>query len=110
MNGLAEFDFFVRFDDDEPKVEIVGRDQVVARTLAASIALEADEPVTCTWDGLGRRRRARSQPGRYRLAGDASRARTGRWSSRSASTSSRGAKAVATTLSFGEPCEPEEEE
>jgi len=62
----AEIGFFVRFDSDEATVEIVGRDQVVARTLAASIALEDEVPVTCLWDG---RNDAgdKVEPGRYRL-------------------------------------------
>jgi hypothetical protein len=62
----AEIGFFVRFDSDEAKVEIVGRDQVVAKTLAASIALEADEPVNCLWDGRDDEGE-KVEPGRYRL-------------------------------------------
>ena len=62
----AEISFFVRVDSDEGKVEIVGRDQVVARTLAPSIALEAGEPVTCVWDGQDDEG-AKVEPGRYRL-------------------------------------------
>lgn len=62
----AEIEFFVRFDSPEATVEIVGRDQVVAKTLASPLALEANEPVTCTWDAVGDDGR-RVDPGRYRL-------------------------------------------
>lgn len=62
----AEIEFFVRYDEPEATVEIVGRDQVVAKTLAAPIALEADTPVTCTWDAMGDDGK-RVEPGRYRL-------------------------------------------
>ena len=62
----AEIGFFVRFDSDDAKVEIVGRDQVVARTLAASIALEDEVTVTCLWDGRDDAG-DKVDPGRYRL-------------------------------------------
>jgi hypothetical protein len=62
----VEIGFFVRFDTDEAKVEIVGRDQVVARTLAPAIALVDEVPVTCVWDGLDDAGE-RVEPGRYRL-------------------------------------------
>ncbi|HYH60451.1 MAG TPA: hypothetical protein VD766_01155 [Solirubrobacterales bacterium] len=64
--GLAEITFFVRFDEPGAKVEVVGRDQVIARTLAPSIALNEDEPVTCAWDGLDDDG-GKVEPGRYRL-------------------------------------------
>jgi len=64
--GLAEITFFVRFDEPTATVEIVGRDQVVARTLAPSIALNEDEALTCAWDGLDDDG-DKVEPGRYRL-------------------------------------------
>ena len=62
----AELEFFVRYDSADAKVEIVGRDQVLARTLASSIALEANTPVLCTWDATNDDGE-RVEPGRYRL-------------------------------------------
>ena len=38
----------------------------MARTLAASIALESEEPVTCVWDGRDDEG-DKVEPGRYRL-------------------------------------------
>ncbi len=64
--GLSEFVFFVRFDEPRAKVEIVGRDQVVTRTLAPSIALSSEEPITCRWDGIDDDGE-KAGPGRYRL-------------------------------------------
>lgn len=64
--GFSEFVFFVRFDEPSATVEIVGRDQVVIRTLATSIALQAEGAVSCTWDGLDDDG-DRAEPGRYRL-------------------------------------------
>jgi len=65
-NGSAEITFFVRFDEPEAKVEIVGRDQVVARTLAPSIALSSEGAIRCFWDGLDDSGE-KVEPGRYRL-------------------------------------------
>jgi flagellar hook assembly protein FlgD len=62
----VEIEFFVRADSQDATVEIVGRDQVVARTLAASIVLEKEEPVTCVWDGRDDAGDKVDQ-GRYRL-------------------------------------------
>jgi hypothetical protein len=64
--GLSEITFFVRFDEPAAKVEIVGQNQVVARTLAPSIALSEDESVTCAWDGFDDEG-DKVEPGRYRL-------------------------------------------
>ncbi|MDQ3760018.1 MAG: hypothetical protein M3331_08770 [Actinomycetota bacterium] len=64
--ALAEIIFFVRFDEEEATVEIVGRDQVVARTLAESIPLVADERIRCVWDGRDDEGE-KAEPGRYRL-------------------------------------------
>ena len=64
--GFAEITFFVRFDDPTATVEMVGRDQVVARSLATSIALTEDERVTCVWNGLDDDG-DKVEPGRYRL-------------------------------------------
>jgi hypothetical protein len=62
----AEIEFFVRFDSEAATVEMVGRDQVVARTLADSIRLEAEQPLSCLWDGLDDDGHP-VEPGRYRL-------------------------------------------
>ena len=64
--GGAEIVFFVRFDESEATIEIVGRDQVVARTLAAPIALSTEMPIRCEWDGLDDDGE-KVGPGRYRL-------------------------------------------
>lgn len=64
--SAVEIEFFVRTESDGATVEIVGRDQVVARTLAASIVLEEKVPVNCTWDGRDDSGE-RVEPGRYRL-------------------------------------------
>ena len=61
-----DIEFFVRFDSEEATIEIVGRDQDLARTLAAGVALESEEPVTCVWDGLDDEGDP-AEPGRYRL-------------------------------------------
>lgn len=63
---VAEIVFFVRFDEPEAKVEIVGRDQIVARTLAPALRLAEEDPVVCTWDGLDDEA-VPVEPGRYRL-------------------------------------------
>lgn len=64
--AFAEIVFFVRLPDEDAKVEIVGRDQVVTRTLADSIALDSDQRVRCLWDGLDDEGED-APPGRYRL-------------------------------------------
>ncbi len=74
--GTATFEFFVRFDDPAAVVEVVGRNQVVARTLDPALEVEAGEPIKCVWDGLLDAEGAepgasagpeRALPGRYRL-------------------------------------------
>jgi hypothetical protein len=62
----VEIEFFVRFDSEDATVQMVGRDQVVARTLASSIELSEEEPVSCLWDGLDDDGNP-VEPGRYRL-------------------------------------------
>ena len=62
----VDIEFFVRFDSEEALVEIVGRDQELARTLEPAIALESEQPVECVWDGLDDEGN-RVDPGRYRL-------------------------------------------
>ncbi len=64
--GIAEFEFFVRFDEPVATVEIVGRDQVVVRTLDPELALAEEEPVVCVWDGAADEGEP-VEPGRYRL-------------------------------------------
>ena len=63
---LAEIVFFVRRSEEDATVELVGRDQVVARTLAPSIELSSEEPVRCVWDGRDDEGEL-AEPGRYRL-------------------------------------------
>lgn len=62
----AEITFFVREPDPEAAVYIVGRDLRQIRTLDRSVALEADEEVTYTWDGEMDSGQT-AAPGRYRL-------------------------------------------
>lgn len=63
---IAEIVFFVRFSEPEARVEIVGRDQVLARTLAPSLSLDEGERIRCAWDGLDDEGE-RVDPGRFRL-------------------------------------------
>jgi hypothetical protein len=70
--GVAEFEFFVRFDEPEARIEIVGRNQVIARTLEPALSVKAGELITCVWDGqLDEGGIAAdggtAPPGRYRL-------------------------------------------
>jgi hypothetical protein len=65
-HGEAALVFFVRFDEPDAKVEIVGRNQVLARTLEPSIALSKDQRIRCVWNGLDDNGEA-VEPGRYRL-------------------------------------------
>jgi hypothetical protein len=64
--SAVDIEFFVRFDSEEATVEIVGRDQELARTLAPAIALESEQPVRCFWDGLDDEGEP-AEVGRYRL-------------------------------------------
>lgn len=50
-SGVAEIVFFVRFDEPDATVQIVGKNKVLARTLATELELSADETVRCVWDG-----------------------------------------------------------
>lgn len=61
-----EIEFFVRFDEPDATIEIVGRNQVVAKTLDESRVLSDSERVRCTWDGTSDSGN-RVEPGRYRL-------------------------------------------
>ena len=65
-NGTAEFEFFVRFSDPAATIEVVGRDQVIARTLADSFPVEEEARITCVWDGRDDSG-DRVEEGRYRL-------------------------------------------
>ena len=65
-SAFAEIVFFVRLADDDATVEIVGRDKVVVRTLADSIALAEEQRVRCLWNGLDDEGE-QATPGRYRL-------------------------------------------
>jgi flagellar hook assembly protein FlgD len=62
----VDIEFFVRLDSDDATIEIVGRDQELTRTLASGMTLEAEEPVTCVWDGADDAG-GLVEPGRYRL-------------------------------------------
>jgi hypothetical protein len=48
----AEIEFFVRFDEQDALVQIVGRDDVPVRTLADGVELRDEERVACEWLGL----------------------------------------------------------
>jgi hypothetical protein len=65
-SGLAEIEFFTRYDDDDATIEIVGRNKVTARTLAAGVSVRADELMRCTWDATDDEGQV-VEPGRYRL-------------------------------------------
>ena len=62
----ARMTFFVRESDDNASVAIVDRHEQLVRTLDASVALDAGEPVTYAWDGRTEAG-AVVAPGRYRL-------------------------------------------
>jgi hypothetical protein len=64
--GKATLQFFVRFDEPDATLEIVGRNQVLARTLEESIALHKDQRITCVWDATDDEGE-KVEPGRYRL-------------------------------------------
>lgn len=64
--GRARIRFFIRFDEPEATVEIVGARRRLARTLGDGVALSADREVVCSWDG--RRDNGKlARPGPYRL-------------------------------------------
>lgn len=58
--------FFVRFDEPEALVEIVGSGDTTVRTFGAGVELRADERVTCAWEGLDDDGDP-APPGNYRL-------------------------------------------
>lgn len=61
-----EVTFFVRFDEPDATIQIVGRSERPVRTLARDAELVAGERVACVWDG--RRNGGRlAPPGAYRL-------------------------------------------
>ena len=62
----AAITFFVRESDSGAQVSIVGRDLRQTRTLDEAVNLEADLPVTYTWDGRMDSGQL-APPGRYRL-------------------------------------------
>jgi hypothetical protein len=47
----VDLTFFVRYDEPEALVEIVGSEDATVRTLASSVPLEAEERIACSWDG-----------------------------------------------------------
>jgi hypothetical protein len=62
----ARITFFVRESDDDARVAIVDRHEQLVRTLDSTVALDAGEPVTYSWDGRTDAG-AVVAPGRYRL-------------------------------------------
>ena len=44
-------EFFVRFDEPEALVEIVGAGDAPVRTFAEDVSLVSEERITCVWDG-----------------------------------------------------------
>ena len=65
-DDTVSIDFFVRFDEPEATVEIVGRDQVIVKTLDPALSLESEATVRCVWDGTTDDG-GTVPPGRYRL-------------------------------------------
>ena len=47
----VQLEFFVRFDEPDALVEIVGSGDTPVRTLAAGVSLVSEERITCIWDG-----------------------------------------------------------
>jgi hypothetical protein len=47
----VQLEFFVRYDEPEALVEIVGSGDVPVRTFATDVELVAEERISCTWDG-----------------------------------------------------------
>jgi hypothetical protein len=47
----VQLEFFVRFDEPEALVEIVGSGDAPVRTFAEDVPLVSEERITCTWDG-----------------------------------------------------------
>jgi hypothetical protein len=47
----VQLEFFVRYDEPEALVEIVGSGDTPVRTFAADADLVAEERISCTWDG-----------------------------------------------------------
>lgn len=62
----VELEFFVRFDEPQALVEIVGSGDATVRTLAAGVTLNEGERVACEWDGLDDEGEP-VMPGNYRL-------------------------------------------
>jgi hypothetical protein len=58
--------FFVRYDEPEALVEIVGSEDATVRTLASDVPLEAEERIACSWDGTDDEGDP-VPPGNYRL-------------------------------------------
>jgi hypothetical protein len=62
----VQLEFFVRFDEPDGLVEIVGSEDTPVRTFAADVELVAEERITCTWDGRDDEGNP-VPPGNYRL-------------------------------------------
>lgn len=62
----GSFTFFVRFDEPDATIEIVGRNKARARTLADGVELVAGRRISCMWDGRDDQGML-VEPGRYRV-------------------------------------------
>jgi hypothetical protein len=62
----VRFEFFVRFDEPDALVEIVGSGDTSVRTLADDVELNAEERIGCAWEGLDDDGEP-VPPGNYRL-------------------------------------------
>ena len=62
----VKLEFFVRFDEPDALVEIVGREDATVRTLATGVELRDDERIKCAWEGLDDEGEP-VPPGNYRL-------------------------------------------
>jgi hypothetical protein len=65
-HDVANITFFTRESDPRARVEIVGRNLKLARTLAADRALQEDQSVNYVWDGRTNAGKV-AKPGNYRL-------------------------------------------
>ena len=62
----VQLEFFVRFDEPDALVEIVGAGDAPVRTFAEGASVVSEERITCVWDGRDDEG-APAPPGNYRL-------------------------------------------
>lgn len=62
----ARISYFVRYDEPHSRVEIVGRNKALVRTVDSDLALRDGERMLYRWDGLTDEGKV-ALPGRYRL-------------------------------------------